>query len=129
MGGNLTTPDPIKLHEIMADLAGDEVTHLAIEASSHGLDQRRLDGVRFAAGAFTNLSRDHLDYHRSLDDYLNAKLRLFETLLPKGAAAVADADQPQAARVREIAKTQGARILERREERGDPEALLRHPHA
>ena len=62
--GNLTTPDPVKLHEIMADLAGDDVTHLALEASSHGLEQRRLDGVRFAAGAFTNLSRDHLDYHR-----------------------------------------------------------------
>ncbi len=64
--GSLTTPDPVKLHEILADLAGDEVTHLALEASSHGLEQRRLDGVRFAAGAFTNLSRDHLDYHPTL---------------------------------------------------------------
>src|SRR5688500_9301782 len=71
--GSLTTPDPVRLHEAMADLAGDQVTHLALEASSHGLEQRRLDGVRFSAGAFTNLSRDHLDYHPSLEDYLRAK--------------------------------------------------------
>ena len=102
--GNLTTPDPIQLHEIMADLAGDDVTHLAIEASSHGLEQRRLDGVRLAAGGFTNLSRDHLDYHHTLDDYLRAKLRLFDTLLPKGAVAVTDADQPEAAKIRQVAK-------------------------
>jgi len=102
--GNLTTPDPIRLHELMADLAGDEVTHLALEASSHGLEQRRLDGVRFAAGAFTNLTRDHLDYHPTLADYLAAKLRLFDTLLPKGAAAVVDADQTEAELVRKIAK-------------------------
>ncbi len=102
--GNLTTPDPVKLHEILADLAGADVTHLAMEASSHGLEQRRLDGVRLSAGAFTNLSRDHLDYHPSVEAYLNAKLRLFDTLLPKGSAAVADADHSEAARVREIAK-------------------------
>jgi UDP-N-acetylmuramoyl-L-alanyl-D-glutamate--2,6-diaminopimelate ligase len=101
--GNLTTPDPIALHEVLADLAADEVTHLALEASSHGLDQRRLDGVRFAAGAFTNLSRDHLDYHATLQDYMKAKLRLFDTLLPKGAAAVACAEQPEAQAVRRIA--------------------------
>ena len=61
------------------------VTHLAFEASSHGLDQRRLDGVRLAAGAFTNLSRDHLDYHPDMESYLAAKLRLFDTLLAAGA--------------------------------------------
>jgi UDP-N-acetylmuramoyl-L-alanyl-D-glutamate--2,6-diaminopimelate ligase len=102
--GNLTTPDPIKLHEIMADLAGDEVTHLAIEASSHGLDQRRLDGVRFAAGAFTNFSRDHLDYHRSLDDYLNAKLLLFERCCRR-APAPSPTRTSRRPRGREIAKT------------------------
>jgi UDP-N-acetylmuramoyl-L-alanyl-D-glutamate--2,6-diaminopimelate ligase len=88
----------------MADLAGDDVTHLALEASSHGLDQRRLDGVRLSAGAFTNLSRDHLDYHQTLHYYLQAKLRLFDTLLPKGTAAVTDADQAEAATVQRIAK-------------------------
>jgi UDP-N-acetylmuramoyl-L-alanyl-D-glutamate--2,6-diaminopimelate ligase len=102
--GTLTTPDPIALHEIMADLAGDDVTHLSLEASSHGLEQRRLDGVRFAAGGFTNLSRDHLDYHLTIDEYLRAKLRLFDTLLPKGAAAVTDADQPTARVVHKVAK-------------------------
>ena len=102
--GTLTTPDPIRLHEIMADLAGDDVTHLALEASSHGLEQRRLDGVRFAAGGFTNLSRDHLDYHGTLEEYFRAKLRLFDTLLPKGAAVVADADHAEAATVQRIAK-------------------------
>jgi UDP-N-acetylmuramoyl-L-alanyl-D-glutamate--2,6-diaminopimelate ligase len=107
VSGSLTTPDPVKLHETMAELAADGVTHLALEASSHGLEQRRLDGVRFAAGAFTNLSRDHLDYHATLEAYLAAKLRLFDTLLPKGAVAVADADQPEAEAVQRIAEQRG----------------------
>ena len=76
--GSLTTPDPVALHRTLDELAGEGVTHLAIEASSHGLDQHRLDGVRVAAGGFTNLSRDHLDYHPTLEAYLAAKLRLFE---------------------------------------------------
>ena len=105
--GSLTTPDPVALHAIMADLAGEEVTHLALEASSHGLEQRRLDGVRFSAGAFTNLSRDHLDYHATLEDYFKAKLRLFNELLPKGAAAVADADHREAEAVRRIGQARG----------------------
>ena len=75
--GSLTTPDPVALHQSLDRLAGAGVTHLAMEASSHGLDQKRLDGVRLAAGAFTNLSRDHLDYHATPEDYLAAKLRLF----------------------------------------------------
>jgi UDP-N-acetylmuramoyl-L-alanyl-D-glutamate--2,6-diaminopimelate ligase len=104
ISGNLTTPDPVKLHEIVADLAGDEVTHRALEASSHGLEQRRLDGLRLSAGAFTNLSRDHLDYHATLEDYLAAKLRLFDALLPMGTAAVVDADEPQAEAVRRVAR-------------------------
>ena len=83
--GSLTTPDPVTLHQTLDALAGEGVTHLAMEASSHGLDQRRLDGVRLTAGAFTNLSRDHLDYHADLDDYLAAKLRLFDVLLQPGA--------------------------------------------
>ena len=74
--GSLTTPDPIALHELLDRLAASGVTHLAMEASSHGLDQKRLDGVRLAAGAFTNLTRDHMDYHATVEDYLAAKLRL-----------------------------------------------------
>ena len=97
--GSLTTPDSITLHETLQKLAQDGVTHLAMEASSHGLDQRRLDGVRLSAAAFTNLSRDHLDYHATLDDYLAAKLRLFEALLQPGQPAVIDADTDVADRV------------------------------
>ncbi len=97
--GSLTTPDSITLHETLDRLAQDGVTHLAMEASSHGLDQRRLDGVRLSAGAFTNLSRDHLDYHATLDDYLAAKLRLFEALLQPGQPAVIDADTDCAGKV------------------------------
>lgn len=111
VSANLTTPDPVKLHEILADLAAADVTHVALEASSHGLEQRRLDGVRFAAAAFTNLSRDHLDYHPTLQDYMKAKLRLFDTLLPKGAAAIADADNPEAEAVRRIAKARELEFL------------------
>ena len=68
--GSLTTPDPVELHRSIDALAGDGVTHLAIEASSHGLDQFRLDGLRIAAGGFTNITRDHLDYHQTFEAYL-----------------------------------------------------------
>jgi UDP-N-acetylmuramoyl-L-alanyl-D-glutamate--2,6-diaminopimelate ligase len=108
--GSLTTPDPVELHRTLERLAAAGITHAAIEASSHGLDQRRLDGVRLAAGAFTNLSRDHLDYHRDLDGYFRAKLRLFETLLPPGAAAVVDADHEQAQAVLSAARRRGLRV-------------------
>ncbi len=90
----MTTPEPITLHRLLAELAEEGVTHAAMEASSHGLAQYRLDGVRLSAGAFTNFSRDHLDYHATAEDYLNAKLRLFRELLPKGAPAVLNADDP-----------------------------------
>lgn len=102
--GNLTTPDPIILHQTLAELVGDEISHVALEASSHGLEQRRLDGVEFSAAAFTNLSRDHLDYHKDLESYFAAKMRLFDTLLPEGRSIVVDADNPYAERVMEIAE-------------------------
>ncbi len=88
-GPGLTTPDPEALAQTLARLAEAGVQHAAMEASSHGLDQFRLDGVRLAAGAFTNLTRDHLDYHGSMDAYRAAKLRLFSALLPDGAPALA----------------------------------------
>jgi UDP-N-acetylmuramoyl-L-alanyl-D-glutamate--2,6-diaminopimelate ligase len=87
-----TTPDPVELHRILAALAEDGITHLALEASSHGLQQRRVDGVHFTAAGFTNISRDHLDYHPSFEDYYAQKLRLFTEVLPQGAAAVVDVD-------------------------------------
>ncbi len=102
-----TTPDPIALHRILAALAEDGVTHLALEASSHGLQQRRIDGVKLAAGAFTNISRDHLDYHANFADYFAQKLRLFTELLPQGAAAVVDVDSEAGAQV--AAKRAGTR--------------------
>ncbi len=95
-GPSLTTPDPVALHAMLAALARAGVTHVAMEASSHGLDQRRLDGVRLAAAGFTNLSRDHLDYHGDMAGYRAAKLRLFDALLPAGAAAVVNADMDTA---------------------------------
>ena len=109
--GALTTPDPIALHQTLDRLAEAGVTHLALEASSHGLDQKRLDGVRLTAGAFTNLSRDHMDYHATVEDYFAAKLRLFRVLLPDGAPAIVDADSAIAARAIEAARTRGLTVF------------------
>ena len=93
--GSMTTPDPVALHETLAELARDGVDHLVMEASSHGLDQYRLDGVRVAAAAFTNLTQDHLDYHGTMAAYFAAKLRLFEHVLAPGGVAVLNADIPE----------------------------------
>ena len=111
ISGALTTPDPVLLHKTLNDLAKDGVSHLALEASSHGLDQRRLDGVRLAAGAFTNLSRDHLDYHADMETYLAAKLRLFECLLAPGKPAVIDADSDVAERVIAACGARGLNVI------------------
>jgi UDP-N-acetylmuramoyl-L-alanyl-D-glutamate--2,6-diaminopimelate ligase len=108
---NHTTPDPIELHTILAELAKDGVTHLAFEASSHGLEQRRLDGVHLAAAAFTNITRDHLDYHANFEDYFEVKLRLFRELLPPGAPAIVDVDSEGGRRVAEIAKSRGQKLI------------------
>ncbi len=106
-----TTPDPVKLQELLARLADDGVTHVALEASSHGLAQNRLDGVEFAAGAFTNLTRDHLDYHATFEDYFAAKLRLFSDLLPAGSAAVINADMPEMADVAAACDDRGISVF------------------
>ncbi len=109
--GSLTTPDPVELHRTLDELAGEGVTHLALEASSHGLDQHRLDGVRIAAGAFTNLSRDHLDYHPTIEAYLAAKLRLFTDLIVDGGTAVIDVDDCYAGQVVEAATKRGLKVM------------------
>ena len=109
--GGLTTPDSIALHETLAELADKGVTHAAMEASSHGIEQRRLDGVRLGAAGFTNLSRDHLDYHPTMEDYLAAKLRLFDTLLPEDGVVVIDADEPTAAPVAAAARKRGLKLM------------------
>ena len=109
--GSLTTPDPIALHRQLDEITGDGVTHLAFEASSHGLDQFRLDGVRIAAGGFTNLTRDHMDYHPDEAHYLAAKLRLFRDLVAPGGAAVISADHECSPQVIEAARVRGLRII------------------
>ncbi len=109
-GPSLTTPDPVALHKTLADLANAGVDHLAMEASSHGLDQYRLDGVDIAAAAFTNLTRDHLDYHETEADYFAAKLRLFEQLLRPDGTAVLNADSPYCEEIRDACRLTGHRI-------------------
>jgi UDP-N-acetylmuramoyl-L-alanyl-D-glutamate--2,6-diaminopimelate ligase len=109
--GSLTTPDPVTLHTTLAALANEGVTHLAFEASSHGLDQHRLDGVVLTAAAFTNLGRDHMDYHATEDAYLNAKLRLFTELLQPGQSAVINTDGARWGDVAAAAKARGLRLL------------------
>jgi UDP-N-acetylmuramoyl-L-alanyl-D-glutamate--2,6-diaminopimelate ligase len=101
----LTTPDPVTLANTLAALAREGVTEVAMEASSHGIEQSRLDGLRFAAAGFTNLTRDHLDYHGSMAAYRAAKLRLFEALVQRGAPvfAMADLESETLAALREIA--------------------------
>ncbi len=110
--GSLTTPDPADLHATLAALAGHGVTHACMEASSHGLAQYRLDGVRLQAAAFTNLTRDHLDYHGTMEAYLAAKLRLFTQVLPAHGTAVINADIPEAAQLLLAAGRRGQSLIE-----------------
>jgi UDP-N-acetylmuramoyl-L-alanyl-D-glutamate--2,6-diaminopimelate ligase len=109
--GSLTTPDPIALHRSLDELAREGVTHLALEASSHGLDQHRLDGVRITAAAFTNLSRDHMDYHLTVEHYLAAKLRLFTDLVAAGGPAVIAADHDHSAAVVEASQARKLNVM------------------
>src|ERR1700738_363569 len=109
--GSLTTPDPIALHRQLDEIAREGVTHLAFEASSHGLDQYRLDGVRIEAGGVTNLSRDHMDYHPDVAHYLAAKLRLFRDLVAADGAAVISADHDCSQAVIDAASARGLRIV------------------
>jgi UDP-N-acetylmuramoyl-L-alanyl-D-glutamate--2,6-diaminopimelate ligase len=108
---SLTTPDPVELHRCLASLARDRIDHVVLEASSHGLDQSRLDGIRASAAAFTNLTRDHLDYHGTMEAYLKAKLRLFtELLLPEGCAVV-NIDDPASGAVVAACRARGLRLI------------------
>jgi UDP-N-acetylmuramoyl-L-alanyl-D-glutamate--2,6-diaminopimelate ligase len=109
--GSLTSPEPITLHRTLAELAREGITHLALEASSHGLDQRRLDGLQLKAAAFTNLGHDHLDYHPSIDAYLAAKRRLFAEVLPPDGVAVVNADAEHAPAVIATARMAGRRVM------------------
>lgn len=106
-----TTPDPVALHRLLAQLKDGGVEHLALEASSHGLDQYRLDGVQIAAAAFTNITRDHLDYHGDFSHYLAAKLRLFAEVLQPGGLAVINADADHADEFVRAAQIRDAELL------------------
>ncbi|GGA46685.1 UDP-N-acetylmuramoyl-L-alanyl-D-glutamate--2,6-diaminopimelate ligase [Pelagibacterium lentulum] len=109
--GELTTPDALSLHKTLAQLKSDGVDYVAMEASSHGIDQRRLDGVKFEAVAFTNLSRDHLDYHADMDAYRDAKLRLFRELIDDSATAVIDAENEEGMAFMFAALDRGATVF------------------
>lgn len=107
-----TTPDAIALHQSLDKLTEEGVTHLAMEASSHGLKQRRMDGARLALVGFTNLTQDHLDYHPDFEDYFASKMRLFSTLAPMGAPAVINMDSDWSARVAQAAQAAGLSPVE-----------------
>lgn len=106
-----TTPEPVTLHRHLAAMTAAGVTHVAMEASSHGLEQRRLDGVRLVAAGFTNFTQDHLDYHQTFDAYFAAKARLFDKLLPAGSPVVVNGDDPRGADVITIAQTRGDPVI------------------
>jgi UDP-N-acetylmuramoyl-L-alanyl-D-glutamate--2,6-diaminopimelate ligase len=109
--GALTTPDPVALHRDLAELVRQGIEHVAIEASSHGLHQFRLDGLSVSAAAFTNLTRDHLDYHGDMAHYRAAKERLFTTLLAPGASAVLHRDSEEFTRLDAVCRERGHRVI------------------
>lgn len=109
--GSLTTPDPVRLHALLADMAKMGTTHLAMEASSHGLHQFRIDGVKLAIGGFTTFTRDHLDYHGSMAAYLSAKLRLFSDVMMTGGIAVLNADTPEFTAFESACRLRGHRVI------------------
>ena len=106
-----TTPEPITLHRCLAEAAEAGVTHAAMEASSHGLEQRRLDGVHLTAAGFSNFTQDHLDYHATFEAYFAAKAGLFDRVLPQDGTAVINMDDPKGAAIRDIAQARGQSIL------------------
>lgn len=109
--GNLTTPDAGALHEKLKNIAGNGITHLALEASSHGLDQYRLHGANLKAAGFTNLTRDHLDYHGDMNSYFAAKAKLFSEVLPEGGTAVLNADIEEFEELKNICHQRGQKVI------------------
>ncbi len=106
-----TTPEPITLHRTLAEARANGITHVAMEASSHGLDQLRLDGVVLAAAGFTNFTQDHLDYHHTFEAYFDAKMGLFTRLLPDDGVAVINIDDPKGADVLRLAEQRGLEVI------------------
>lgn len=108
---SMTTPDPVTLHKNLAEMAKEGITHLCMEASSHGLEQYRIDGVRIGVAGYTNISRDHLDYHKDMESYLAAKLRLFSEVLRKKSTVVLNADVPEYATLVKTCEAEGHTII------------------
>ncbi|SHF38593.1 UDP-N-acetylmuramoylalanyl-D-glutamate--2,6-diaminopimelate ligase [Loktanella atrilutea] len=106
-----TTPDPVTLHRVLAEAEVAGVTHAAMEASSHGLDQRRLDGVMLHAAGFTNFTQDHLDYHKTFDAYFDAKMTLFTRVLTEDGVAVVNLDDPRGEEVASLCTTRGIEVI------------------
>ena len=106
-----TTPEPITLHRVMAEATAQGITHVAMEASSHGLDQRRLDGVVLAAAGFTNFTQDHLDYHETFEAYFDAKMGLFTRVLADDGVAVINLDDPMGQRAADICVDRGQEVI------------------
>ncbi len=125
--GSLTTPDPVTLHSEIAELEASGVTHLALEASSQGMDQFRLDGLQLTAAGFTNLTRDHLDYHGTMDNYFAAKARLFTEMLPPTGIAIINADSPEAGKLRDLCKARGIRVIDYGRAANDIKLVQRKP--
>lgn len=111
LSGAMTTPDPVALHKELSDMAGSGITHLALEASSHGLHQYRLDGVKIKASGFTNLSHDHLDYHGGMEEYLTSKIRLFSDLMEIGSVSVLNADSDEFEVLSDVSLKAGHTVL------------------
>ncbi|MEL6889111.1 MAG: UDP-N-acetylmuramoyl-L-alanyl-D-glutamate--2,6-diaminopimelate ligase, partial [Pseudomonadota bacterium] len=114
-----TTPEPITLHRVLAEARANGITHAAMEASSHGLDQRRLDGVTLTAAGFTNFTQDHLDYHKTFEAYFDAKAALFARVLPEDGTAVINIDDPRGVDMAAIARARGQEVLSVGRDGGD----------
>ncbi|MCX8506520.1 MAG: UDP-N-acetylmuramoyl-L-alanyl-D-glutamate--2,6-diaminopimelate ligase, partial [Alphaproteobacteria bacterium] len=112
LANSLTTPSSVDLHRFLAQMSAKGVAYVAIEASSHGLEQYRLDGARLRAAGFTNLSRDHLDYHGTMAAYLKAKSTLFSRILPQDGIAVLNSDVPEFAALNELAQKRGQTVFQ-----------------
>jgi len=128
-GMSLTTPDPVTLHQYIQELTEHGVSHLAVEASSHGIDQYRLDGLKIKAAAFTNLSRDHLDYHHTLEAYFEAKMQLFARIMPEGGVAVINNDSEYYEEVAAICRKRLHRIISYGKNPGELQLLHTIPSA
>ncbi len=129
LSGNMTTPDPVSLHKMLKDMHDDDLDHVAMEASSHGLDQFRMDGVDINIAAFTSFSQDHLDYHADMEEYMAAKLRLFSEVLPVNGTAVLNADSVAFDELSSVCKRRGIRTISYGKKSDDIRLISRDIHA